>query len=501
MRPSAQTGALLLLAIAIMTPSFLFGPQTVDSGQYNYIWTKQIAEGFAAGQIYPRWLPDSFLGYGSPALFFYPPLAIFVSGLLDAVGLTSLQAINVAGLLFLVASGMTMRLWLRSIGAVWWGALIYMAAPYHLFDFYARGALAEFAAFSWIPLIALGITARAWWAPPLLAASYAALVLTHLPVALLASVFLIPLLVFKAWNGEWKFLVSRGTAGLIGLAISAIYLLPALTLQSQIAADQLWTPLFRPQNHFVFSPDPLVAGIVFVLAIVGGLYVLLTAYEALKRPPVRFWALTTLGLVLFSTGVLGIVWSIPVLEKVQMPWRIMTLVEFAAITALCLPPARKVWGWLIGVLGAVTVIGFMMQWPPQGRAEFKAEIDRHLWDATEYLPSTFDTSGMSPSYRPADLSSVPAPTRRIADGATWAQATSEEVVLDRFAFPIWRVYRNGEPVDLHGGPVISFTAPVGDYEIRRAVLPQERWGGWISLIGLLGLGGLVLASRRRPTAV
>ena len=54
-----------------------------------------------------------------------------------------------------------MQAWLGSAWhlarAALFGALAYMAAPYHLVDHYYRGAYAEFAAYIVLPLVALSI--------------------------------------------------------------------------------------------------------------------------------------------------------------------------------------------------------------------------------------------------------------------------------------------------------------------------------------------------------
>lgn len=49
-----------LVAAVLMLPAFLFGPGDSHSAAYNYIWTSQFGSEMAQGNLYPRWLPDSF---------------------------------------------------------------------------------------------------------------------------------------------------------------------------------------------------------------------------------------------------------------------------------------------------------------------------------------------------------------------------------------------------------------------------------------------------------
>jgi len=100
--------AIFVVALTIMTPALVWGPGATDSGIYNFIWTRQFGEAMASGQFYPRWLPDSFEGLGSPTFYFYPPFAFWVSGALDALGFPTLQAINGAAALLLLGSGASM---------------------------------------------------------------------------------------------------------------------------------------------------------------------------------------------------------------------------------------------------------------------------------------------------------------------------------------------------------------------------------------------------------
>ena len=105
-----------------------------------------------------------------------------------------------AAALLLWASGLAMQRWLllesvdRRTALI--AALAYMAAPYHLLiDHYIRGAFAESTAYVLLPLVMLAIqrtVAGRPAAPILLAASYAALLMSHLPTALLVSVTLVP---------------------------------------------------------------------------------------------------------------------------------------------------------------------------------------------------------------------------------------------------------------------------------------------------------------------
>ena len=227
--------ALILAAVAILllAPSLLLGTMLSHSSPHNLTWAEQFSEQFRNFILYPRWMPESFEGLGGPAFYFYPPLTFWVDSLVSVVTFNALSLsyrLSLTWVVMLWASGLAMHAWLRqqtgSDRIALWGAIAYMAAPYHLLDHYLRGAFAEFTVYVFLPLVLLSIRR-----PVLLAFAYAGLVASHLPVALLISVTVLPAyLLFRLRTPvEW---LRAAAGGLLGLGLAAIYILPALTLQA-----------------------------------------------------------------------------------------------------------------------------------------------------------------------------------------------------------------------------------------------------------------------------
>ena len=462
---------LTLTGIALLLPSFLWGPGATHSHLYNAMWISHFGEQMAAGHFYERWLPKSFEGLGSPTFYFYPPLAYWMAGGLHAMGLTIFQAINGAGLLMLIASGLAMYCWLSARGThPLLGAILYMAAPYHLCDFYVRGALAEYAAFIWLPLIALGIERL----PQrrgllLLALSYAGLVITHLPLAMLTGIFLIaPMMVRRCWQ-EPTALMSGAAAGLIGLGLSAFFLLPAATLQDHISTGLLWAQGYRATDWSIWNANFLMFPCLALALII------------LAWPARSFWSVLTVVSALAAVRLIPFLWDIPLLNKAQFPWRLMCIVEFAAITALlsCRLPLKNfaVGGLLIVLPYSITALTTqaMLKLPVD-----YALIDRVRPDAPEYLPNGFDAGLVEPESRWTDLRAF----RTLPRGDTIWVKEAGRMTLHHADFPIWRIMRDGSPVP-HQGPLINFDAKPGLYRIERVTIWQEKVGAIVSLLAAL----------------
>lgn len=477
---------LALVAMLIMLPTFLLGPGDSHSVSYNYVWTSQFGTEMAKGNLYPRWLPDSFEGLGSPTFYFYPPITYWVAGAFDALGLSTFAAINMTGLLALLLSGVAMYGWLSERGTYpLLGAILYMAAPYHLMDFYVRGALAEFAAFIWYPLIALAIIRL----PErrgilLLTLSYGGLILTHLPMAMLTGFFLIaPLGLKRVLQDRGVFWPLAG-GGALAISLAAFYLLPALTLQDHISSQLLWGPWYRPSSWALLAPGSLLQ--VSIPVLTAGLILL-----SLRAGSI--WTLITLVAGLAALGLIPFLWDIPPLNRAQFPWRLLGIIEFAAITAIL---SRRPKPIIMGTGMALCVFAYI-NWMSQSAEHLikpvsYALIARDLPDAAEYLPVGFDTRLIRVLYRKPDLEAW----RSLKAGDELVVKKLGEVMMRRAAFPIWRVMRDNEVVP-YQGPVIRFHARPGHYRIERMYLWQE-WAGAIVSLGSLLMLWLVCRSRHYP---
>ena len=358
--------ALAIASAVLLAPSLLEGTMISHSSPQNMTWAAQFADQFRAGVLYPRWLPASFLGLGSPTFYFYPPIAFWVDALLSVVTFDALSVsyrLSFSSLILLWASGVAMHAWLKeeavSPRVAFYGALAYVAAPYHLLDHYYRGAYAEFAAYVVLPLVVLSVRQIATgrrFGVVFLAISYAALPMAHLPTSLLISVTAVPMYVlYRGWRlGAAKpaaaFFARCALGGALGLGLASIYLFPAMTLQDWIPADTFWGGYYLVDRWFLLTPgrwpEPrdmmmIIASIAVAYAIAAiGVLVVVSRDRASGgwRSEAAFWAVACLVCVLLVAGAVPWFWELPFVAKVQFPWRLMIVVEFAGITALCLVP-------------------------------------------------------------------------------------------------------------------------------------------------------------------
>ena len=531
--------AILLLAVglAVLLPEFVAGPSTSDSLRYNIVWLDQWRELVVGGNLYPRWMPRAWDGLGSPAFIFYPPLFFWIAVGLDQLTLRLLETgtlLSLTSAILLGASGLTMRHWLRAhvgAGTALLGALAYMVAPYHLYDIFARAALAETCAYAVLPLVLLGIkragegNASALLA---LAVAYASLILSHLPVALLASVTLVPAYALFVTRRVGA-LARLAAAGLLGLGLAAIYLIPALTEGHTILAQALNTSFYRPENWYFRHGGVLSRPIMWIVVPACVAAVLLAFAAAIRadgegRARTLFWAASSLAIVLLIAGVPPAFWQLPPIAQVQFPWRLMVVLEFAVITCVALSAQRLVKP--LALLAAVPLTGAVClaallsaQRLDASRLRSRADIAtiRAVYrDAPEYLPAGWPLP-LGPDGIPnpslVRLPQVPlvqaragvrASVQVLGDGGLIVEVESSSpttVIARRFRHGPWGVVdERGHPVRTNTTPdfLVSWTTPAGR-SLFRLELAESRstfYGRLISGLSLLAFLFLAAGAER-----
>ena len=482
MKYSKVLGSIFLIAAFIHIPAFMMPDGSTHSVTYNYIWTTGFAEAFAQGDFYPRWSPKSFEGLGSPTFYFYPPLAFWTSGAIATFGVPPLSAVVLAAAMFSAGSGLAMYAWLKAqTPHALWGAIVYMIAPYHMCNFYVRGALAEYAAYMWLPLIMLSLARlpdKRWILP--LAISYDGLLLTHIPSAVLTRVFLIiPSSLYRSYHNR-KIFVPGLVAGLLGIALSGFYLFPAMALQKFITTDMLWSPFYQPSSWFPWNRFDIE-----YLVEIPALAVALILCGAAMR---NVWGFVTCIAACASIGLVPFIWNIDVLAQVQFPWRLLGLVEFTAITVILLGPRRELLLKLGLALAVVPMTNFLtravitMRTPMDFRS---IETDRP--DAPEYLPPGLANTGITELQRIPDLRNY----KQLPRGDRIYVSAKGPIVIGHTDFPVWQVVHRGKIIP-HSGPLISFDAPApGVYRVQRKSVFVEVFG-WAAtftaiLVMLIGI--------------
>lgn len=384
--------AVLAAGLIAGLPALILGfPPAADDSVAHSVWYAHFSQQLWSGELYPRWLADVNAGLGSPVFYYYAPLPYYASGLLAPLfpsGVSVLRPLGVASAFAVTASGLAAYVWLRGptgTRAAAAGALVYVFAPYHLaFDLYMRDALAEVFAFVWLPLVVhftRGVRDGQARAAPLLATSYAALALTHLPTVVIFTPVVVCYALLTTAHGHRLRAVLKSLAALaLGAGLAAVYLVPALTTQSFVTMSELqsepyykaWVPSVTAS---VWKHEGKLLWITLTTAALAACAYCAArrrakdegerpnserasatqaerrgAYEAARALPVAtrtssarrrvagvvlkeetFWIAVAAISLLLTTRVSSAVWRLlPVLQRVQFPWRFNVVLCLAA---------------------------------------------------------------------------------------------------------------------------------------------------------------------------
>jgi uncharacterized membrane protein len=354
----------LTAGAAAILPAVLFGVPNNNDLANHYHFAIPFYDALRHGDLYPSFFPTPNYGYGDVVVRFYPPALYyllaagrFVTGNWYAGSLLAITVMSALG----------------SLGAYFWArcyvsqnlavaaACFYALMPYHLAEFYQAAQLAEFAAGAAL-LFSLAFTKRVcernrWRDVAGLAAAYAALILSHLPLAVFGSITLLLYALISLRNNgsilretESKahqstmapILLKLTIAVLIGLGASARYWVTMVSEMKWIFADgQHPDPLLDYSHNFIFSTFSAEKqetiwwmGLLAITTALMCLPAVIPLLRSLRAKPQR--PLIALGgLLLFSFAMTTIVskplWAtVPYLRMAQHPFRWLAVTSVIA---------------------------------------------------------------------------------------------------------------------------------------------------------------------------
>lgn len=347
----ASVVVVILAATVVLVPILILGiPHGADLTNH-YRFVQPFYESIREGSLYPGWLAESNDGYGDTRFRFYPPGLYYL--LIAFRTLTTDWYIgSLATFLFLsIAGGLGVYLWTRELStnkvAVWAGVL-YALAPYRLNEIYQASLLSEYAACSVLPFAFAFAerTCRKGRAIDVagLAASFACLVLTHVPLIVIGSLSLAIYCLFRLERtSAWRTLAKLAGAVALGLMASAFFWTTVVAELSWIKGNSVNPNLYYDyRNNFVFSPSALTnrntwfANIlaVAVLAFISPAIVLLKKRKSVSKG-LKAIFIMTLVTFFMTTDLSRPIWAVALkLQEVQFPWRWLAITSMVGSVLL-----------------------------------------------------------------------------------------------------------------------------------------------------------------------
>ncbi|HEY0348928.1 MAG TPA: 6-pyruvoyl-tetrahydropterin synthase-related protein [Pyrinomonadaceae bacterium] len=337
------------MTIAVVLPIIFFGVPNGADLPNHLRFVQPFYDSIRGGNWHPGWLAESNNGFGDPRFRFYPP-GFYYLWIAARVLTGNWYAGSVVTLVFLsVAGALGTYFWVRAFctaRTAMWAGILYAVAPFHLSELYQGSLLAEYAAGAVLPF-AFAFTERICRDRKLvdvagLAASFALLVLTHLPLTVLGTISLAIYALLRIEYKTFRPTVARlAMAIAVGLAASSFYWATMLAELHWIKGNTAEpNPYYDYRLNFLFSPSALanrntwyanlvaLAMIAFLLP--GIVLVRRLVRDRVNNKELIAAATVTVTSFIFATAVSRPLWAvIPKLSEVQFPWR------WLAITSLC----------------------------------------------------------------------------------------------------------------------------------------------------------------------
>jgi hypothetical protein len=341
--------ALFAGAVALL-PVVIWGVPNNNDLANHYHFALPFYEAIQRGDIHPGWLASPNFGYGDAVVRFYPPALYYLLAAGRALTgnwysgsllvLTFVSALGSLGAYFWARSFVP-----RSVAV--WAGVFYAFMPYHLSEVYQAAQLAEFAAGAAL-LFSLAFTKRLCdhgRSRDLmgLAASYALLILSHLPLAVFGSFALLLYALLSISKGRAQTSIFKlATAVLLGLAASAFYWSTMVAEMKWIVADGVNPdPLLDYRRNFVFSsfsPEKSetiwwmgLLAIATIMMLLPAVVIFAKKFSAPSKRALIAVAVLVMFSLAMSTWISKPLWAaIPFLRMAQHPFRWLAVTSAVA---------------------------------------------------------------------------------------------------------------------------------------------------------------------------
>lgn len=515
---------IVLISLAIVAPALIWGIPTNRNLFNHFRFALPFYDALRSGHWYPSWLGESNAGYGDPSFRFYPPGVYYLLALCRATtGSWYAGTLTAFGLIFGIG-GLGTYYWAREFVdsriAIWAG-IIYTLAPYHLVQIYQGFLLAEFAGAAVLPFVFFFAervcTNRRLKNVAGLAASYAILIFTHLPLTVIGS---LALLVYSSLRLERtkriSTIASLAGAVALGLAASATYWtmmvaeLPWIhggSVNAEYAAyygDNFILSTFSPENLNVWWMNILLLA---TMALFWPALVLLRkgALHAIVQPKIKVVCLLLFFTIFMATPASRPLWDlIKPLQETQFPWRWLALTSMSGsvLVAAAIPFWKHIWlsrkrALVLIVLGSIAAslafsfshiireAGFL------DRDEFASVLERiHGSQSISYWWPVWMNGPLREMQAPVEAGSRVVtvnswePERkviRVGEGATTVAR------LRSLYYPHWKATANGQSLPLYAdkdGAMLVELPTNESLVVLDFVEPRRAW--WAALVTLAG---------------
>lgn len=472
-----------------------------DDGEWMVIRFSAFHQALRDGQFPVRFLTRLNYGYGYPVANFLYPGFMYLGEIFKLLGFGFVGTIKIILGLSMLGSAIFTFLWLAKLFSKWAsfvGSLLYLYAPYHLFDLYKRGSVGEILALSFVPFVLWQIEKRSFvW----VSLGIAFLVLSHNTLSVLFLLLIILYLLVRGLAFSVYFFPSI----ILGLALSAFFWVPAISdLQY---TDFQKTQISEWQNYFASFG---LAGIISFFILTWFLI-----KRNFKNQTAVLLFLIGSACLFLSFSVSSFVWKFLPVSFVQFPFRLLSVVILTTsfLAAFLLDRIKRKNSFLLGII--ILIISFVSAFPYIAPKAFfdKEDLYYSTNEATttvknEYMPIWINNNVTEHAQKKVtfiygQIKNLKMKSNRISF-STNSQIASR-AIINTVYFPGWKVNidKKNVPINYQNKGLIDFEVPKGQHEIvvSFSETPIRLGSDIISLLGVFMLLFIGVKSLRKSLSV
>jgi hypothetical protein len=522
----------LAISIVLFIPALIKGIPSSNDLPHHYRVVTSFAEAIRSGVYYPNWNSLSTGGYGDVSFRFYPPGAYFFVTFAGALTGDWFYGSLLAFVMFAAVGGFGVYFWAKDFLSPNLSSLagvLYIIAPFHVNEIYQAFLMPEYAGSAILPFCFAFVTrvCRDGRKRDVagLAATYGLLVLTHLPLAVIASfAFVGYAILLIRRDSAVRTVLQLSAAALLGLLASARYW---MMMVSEFHWLKSWTmDWYDYQYNFVFGKTvegstswwANVLAVITVLFFLPGFIFLYRRSHDRSPTTLRRVALLAIVSFVMATPISKPLWMIlPGLKEVQFPWRWLVVTSMAG--AMVLAASMEFWldkfrgkrrplalvaaGCLLvpcGVTVSQTIRG--ATFIPRARFESITSTIAST-ESISYWRPTWAAESIRPMNEPLEL------INRSTSNIDWGYTTrsfeveagpEQEARIRTFYYPHWIASAEGVRLQTRPSDDGALLISIPDRRLRvelEFVEPRLiKVAGFISLVAWLLIGGMGLRSVR-----
>lgn len=482
--PKKKLGYLpMLILISLIPLVSVFRNGSYESGDLSLHvkYAMGFFDNITQGNLIPQWMGNDCTTYGCPEYIFIFFLPYYLISLLHFIGLSFLASVKALLIVSFIASGIGMYYWMRDeLGekAGFVAALFYLFTPYHLIDLHFRVSIGEMVALAILPFL-FWFTKRYIEKEKKMYFLLFSLMLSLLILAHNATAFLSFPLLFLYGGYVWmhthprkkSVAVKLVCSVLLGVSLSAFYLLPLVSLSQYIWYSKDNQIGFHPWNYLLYSPYRFFLlfqgrygelytsiGYTQLFVVVLSVYLLLKGKIKSKEKYLLTGLLFLfLFLFYFMLDISKPVWdNFSFLKSIQFSWRLMVQMSLITSVIAAIVVTKVKMRYFFIALCVVTVMYTALNW---GNRKSLSEVNDTILRGQVVYPEKkgfvelttphwvdreADWIGVMPK-RPVDVLSGSAsitPLERSITSHSYKIVVAKDAVVkeNTYYFPGWELY-------------------------------------------------------------